>query len=303
MSCFTGYIPLSGDTPSGLLITDLEGAPAELFTHLKQDADADGDAFYARFYKRSCDRFVEQVAKQLLTRFKVEEAIATGQAGTLLDTVNSTTEPWAGTRLDLYHSRYSLFYLESVAFWLETKGSDDVHIRVRTKYNDLLYNKTVDNDDLAAGLNEVLIEAELDYVDYVYVEIETDSDHDIRGTKLSTHGWEGEYRTAERIINGGGLQVNYSFICSVKAFVCAKLGQFKYALLNWLGVQLMEERILTDNINKFTTLSEEKAAELHGYYKKNFEDSLQPLVKRIKVTEDVLCFECSTAVTKRIMLP
>ena len=78
--------------------------------------------------------------------------------------------------------------------------------------------------------------------------------------------------------------------CDYEAIICANLPKITKAWKYLLGNQLMLERIYTNRINWFTTVSLEAAGELRDLYQVEYENALKQAAKIVNTDE--CCLEC-----------
>jgi hypothetical protein len=104
-------------------------------------------------------------------------------------------------------------------------------------------------------------------------------------------------------INGGGLNVKYTVVCSVEKYVCENINFFKTALWYRIGLELMIERRMGNNLNQFTTMIQERADELQNFYNAQYQQELTNAVDPVNIGEDPFCFNCKGVVSSRSLLP
>jgi hypothetical protein len=104
-------------------------------------------------------------------------------------------------------------------------------------------------------------------------------------------------------VNGGGLNVKFAVVCSVEKFVCDNLNLFKTAFFYRYGTELMDEQLLGNRLNKYTTMTEERATERSGYFGAKYTANIGEAIKGHDIHEDPICFRCKTLVMSKTNIP
>jgi hypothetical protein len=103
--------------------------------------------------------------------------------------------------------------------------------------------------------------------------------------------------------NGGGLNVKYNVVCSVEKYVCENINLFKTAYWYRIGVELMDEALLGNRLNRFTTMTEERATERSGYFGTKYTNNITEATKSANIKEDPICFSCKNTVHAKTVIP
>jgi hypothetical protein len=69
-------------------------------------------------------------------------------------------------------------------------------------------------------------------------------------------------------------------------------------LLYLLGVEMMNERVYSDRLNRFVTVDRQRAKELRDEYQAEFNREMLALVESIDLKQDC-CIECNEQITSR----
>jgi hypothetical protein len=312
-NCFLNYIVLEGLSPtivprSGLYINDLPGITIDMFEGLVKSDQIDVQDFWNRLYKRGKENFIIEITKRLNDTFYVEKIIESQITGSFdIDhTVNDSTENEAGVVIDFFKTKYSSTEIQTIKIYSNSSISTQILIK---DYNTNQVLATL-NADLEDGENEIDVFQTFQNkkIKIVYDPLTVDS----YITTAYKEGWyigksncndcDGFGSASITQLNGGGIIVEYVTKCSVEAFICSRLSIFKQAFWYWLGVELMKDRMTSENTNCFT-IDREKAKELLGFYEDEFSSSIDPLLKDLKVKDDYICFNCKGLVTKKTSLP
>lgn len=105
-----------------------------------------------------------------------------------------------------------------------------------------------------------------------------------------------------RTDNTYGLSVVASIGCSYESFICSNKDLFKVALQYWLGWELLQERIYSDRINRYTTIDLNRAKELAEHYKQTIDDEFAAIFDGLNLSKDC-CIECNDIVNSQHYLP
>lgn len=305
-NCFDNLITLGNISPeitprSGLFVTDLPGISLNQFEALVKDGQTGVDEFWDKLYKRAKTTFLSQITARLNDSFHVEKVISSELSGVFVPerTINDS-ESKAGVSIEFLKSKYSVIEIQTIQIW--SVGAVEGAIIEIIDNDTEVTIKTIEAD-LNDGFNiiDVFEQFENENIRVVYdptqvQSIETTNFKHIKKgcCTLCTRGVEQ--------INGGGLQVEFSTLCSLELFVCSRIGQFKTAFWYWIGVELMKERLTSELTNCFT-IDLEEAKRLLDIYDGEFQSALDPILKNMKIKDDHVCFDCKGSVTKKVLLP
>lgn len=300
MDCFIDYIGIrdrdESPSKSGLYIDDLAGITAELIDALTTSG-LDPDVWWGRFQQRTASAFVEEVINRLDSIFIINKVISSGDTGKFLTESQTDTTGTAGFKIISLKSQYSAIQIQEISIIPDADG--DVTLTV---YVDDVVVETLTITGTSGVLSTLLVEKT-----YYGGEVRIEYDRSAVSPVKTLNSLPDYSRNVDRPsvwqINEGGLKAVFSVICSVERFICERKAIFKQAFWNFLAEQLMEERILTENINKYTTLSIEKAAEFSELYNAKWEKSISAVIKRTSIRDDAWCFECASKVSQKIVLP
>ena len=112
-----------------------------------------------------------------------------------------------------------------------------------------------------------------------------------------------EYQATITQVNGGGLNLNYQVICSIDKFACENINLFKTAFWYRIGVELMDEALLGNRLNKYVTMTTERAMERGNYFGGKYSTNLKEAIKSQNIPEDPICFRCKTVSMAKTVLP
>lgn len=308
MSCFDGYITLSPsiDTSrSGLYASGLPGVDEELIAGISKYVEDSSDDTWDTIYKRACDNLTADIASKFNDKFIVDLKLLSRVTSQYLDTFNGSTEI-AGVKISFRLPRYARLHVISVSLKSEIDYPNpgfNLIFQDTDSDGELLLTK---NKALTEGLNTIQVDTDFEvdslFIGYDPTLYSLKSTENKRFDSLLAYDpiicewdcWGGQGRVEQ--INGGGLSVNYVVFCSIEKFVCEQLNLFRTALLWRIGVELTAERRFGERLNRFTTMTVERATELMDYYMTSYERELYNVIRAMNITEDPWCFNCKNTV-------
>lgn len=313
MRCFDGYITLSPsiDTSrSGLYASGLPGVEEELIAGLSKYTSDSTDDTWDVIYTRACNNLVADISTALNNKFFVDLKLLSRVTSQFLTGFNSATD-LAGIKITFQLPRYSRIHIISVSLSSEIDyPNPGFNLYVYDKDSQELFTK---NQALVTGLNVLTVDTDFDE-DEIFVAYDPslfslkstenkrfESIIDWSSILCEWDCWGGRGRVEQ--INGGGLNVNYVVYCSVEKLVCENLNLFRTALLWRIGVELTAERRFGERLNRFTTMTIERAQELMDYYTTSYEREAGNVMKALNVPEDPWCFNCKNASYVQTSLP
>jgi hypothetical protein len=308
--CYDNYIGLDNLIPSrtNLYLDSLPGIDVLMIDGLRKSGN-DTDATWAILYKRAWDNLVSDVSRELQDKFYVDTKLVSRETSGFLTDYNSSGD--SGVKLTFSLSKYSKIHVISIGLWSESSHTNAVARFYDTDADgELLLTLT---EDLDAGRNTLNVDTDFE-VNTLYVVINS-TDYPVRKTEnrfyhgvnyhnsiLCDWQWAGGMGSVEQV-NNGGLNLKYVVDCSIDKFVCENINLFKYAFLYRLGLETCAERRLTENLNPYTTMTVERAAELQEFFKAEYDQRLMNSIKSQNIKEDYTCFNCKNVVSTRTSLP
>lgn len=315
--CFENYIALEGLSPeisprSGLYVNDLPGVTIGMFSGLMSEDHSDIEEYWEKLYKRSVNNFIDEVSSRLDQEFNVEKVIDSQRTGVFDKpfVLNDSSEEEAGVKLELIKTKYSTTEIQAIDIYsVGSPDPENVLLRIiDDETGKILWSKTV---DLEEGLNTIDVFETFDskkvkvvynpsevasyttnrYKDdnYSYAHVKNCNPCDWSDTKITQY-------------NGGGLIVEFTTKCSIEAFICSQISRFKNALWYFIGVELMTDSLLSRNVNCFTIDSADAQKQL-GLYEIEVNKKLDNAIKRLRIKDDLICFDCRGTVSKVTVLP
>jgi hypothetical protein len=310
LSCYDNYIGLDNLIPSrtNLYLDSLPGIDVLMIDGLRKSGN-DTDVTWAILYKRGWDNLVSDVSRELQDKFYVDTKLVARETSGFLADYNSSGD--CGVKLTFSLSKYSKIHVINIGLWSESSHTNAVTRFYDTNADGELLLEL--EEDLVEGRNTLNVDTDFE-VNTLYVVINS-TDYPVRKTEnrfyhgVNFHNsifcdwqWAGGVGSVEQV-NNGGLNLKYVVDCSIDKFVCENINLFKYAFLYRLGLEICAERRLTENLNQYTTMTVERAAELQEFFKAEYDQRLMNSIKSQNIKEDYICFNCKNVVSTRTSLP
>jgi hypothetical protein len=314
--CWSNYITPSKDNPSksGLYANGLPGVTLNLFDELTKDEQADWEEFWDDIYDRTKINLINDIQTRLADKFHLDLKLVSRETSKFNS--ENTNSGLAGITIDYDLPKYARLQVLSVGVdSLEDYASPEFNLRIYEddSNGELLYNES---HVIAEGKNTIEVYEDFE-VDKIFVAYNA-SDYRLKSTENKYYancssfdkisctfpcGVYGDYEASVFQVNGGGLNVKFVIYCSIEKFICENLNIFKTALWWRIGLELINERILSDRFNRFTTLTKERADDLKAFYNDEYLKHADNSVKNLRIKEDDICFECKSTVSTRSLLP
>ena len=307
LACFTGYITLGvlNNSPrSGLTIEKLPGITSDQVAKLQKFDSISLTDWYDELYERSVNGLEQDVMEKLSEQFlldKVVDSQITGQFpdGALID--NTTAETLAGVEICTTDSKYTLTFLDSVKFNTDTIPSpNEIDIEIYDQVDGRLL-ETITLGGVQVGDNELFFDPDARFnFDKLFIAYRR-ADYTLKTTERNDLEWFNKKSGFPREINNGGLIIDYETKCDVQQFICTRLNTFRQALWYRIGIELMMERLTSQNINMFTIDRETATALIEEVYQPKYDQALKNT--KIKVLDDVNCFICRSPIRSVPLMP
>ena len=307
--CFTNYITIEGlgVTPtSGLYANHLSGITiAQLGAVQKKQDENDLSDMWNNLYERSVHEFISDVTQRLGGKFHINKVQHQDETSDFLTSENTSNASSAGIRLWFSLSPYKEVKIGRVQLKALAAASNvDIVVRKDDSDGEILYTKTVAS--ITEGTNTIDI-----YQDFrerrLFIGFDPTSVRAYETKDKTYYNYIADcnpiYDTSSHI-EGGGLNVEISIVCSVERFICSRLDAiFKYPLLYKIGQMIAMERMVTDRVNRFTNMQREEADALYAYYKDRYDKEMDAVFIDFKDNTDPDCMVCRKPVWSSKMLP
>ncbi len=316
MQSYDGYITIDSTIPSksGLYVTGLPGITINQLHSLTKDEQADYFAFFQDLYLNAQVSLKIDVQRKLKSSFHFDQKLISRETSEYLTKFNTGSE-LAGVKIEFVLPKYAKLQILTIECKSENavlSPEAEFYVYKEDQDGELLATIT---SELTQGRNTIEVYQDF-YEDELFIAYDpsvlslakTDNRY-FRGastwTKLECtfpcFGFGGEGSIQQ--INGGGLDIKFVVVCDIQKFILENLPLFREALWYRIGVELMLERIVSDRVNKFTVLTEERAAELGAIYTDKYEKALDDSTEIVNIKEDPVCFSCKRTIGKVTALP
>lgn len=301
MSCLADYIGLHRTiktSTSGLYATGLKGVELSAFDDLTKSDQDDVEEMWLELYERSIIGFIQDLSEALQKNFITVNNLIVKETSEYEPETNVATGD-AGMKISISLSQYSVLRLLEIGYISDSAfNSPEFAIRVYDKDNILI--DTITQESIA-GKNTIFLDKSYNE-DLIYLKYDAEL-YPLRKTTNKFFNGPGYsklnctfpcYFGAGSVyqLNGGGLNVKFVVSCDLRKFICANINLFKYALWYKTGVELMNERITTDNVTPYITLDIERATQLMEQYSSDYTKALKVAVDPLRISEDPWCFMC-----------
>lgn len=320
MSCHSGYIEIDRSTTSrsGLYGSDLPGVEIALLEGLTKEDQADYLEFWEMIENRAWTNLVSDISIALQNKFIVDAKLVSRVTSQFKDSANGAGG-LAGIKLEFTLPRYARIHINTIEVFSEqVYASPDANFKIYDTDEDgeELYDE---NHALEVGRNKINVNQDFE-ADNLFIAFDPEA-ISIRETENKYYN-DGYYDSWSKLQctfpcsplysnytgkvtqhNGGGLNITYSVVCSIDKFACENINLFKTALWYRIGAELADERLLGNTLNKYTTMTSERATELGGYFSGKYTQNLNEAIKSQNIPEDPICFRCKTLSMNRTILP
>jgi len=320
MPCYTDYIGIDRSTTSrsGLYGSDLPGVEIDMLEGLtKEDQDDYLEFWTNTIVPRAWTNMVSDISLALQDKFFVDSKIVSRVTSKFQDSANGGTG-LAGIKIEFDLPRYAKIHINTIGvFSNQAYASPDANFKIYDTDEDgeELYDE---NHELSTGRNTINVDQSFD-ASALFIAFDP-SAIELRKTENKYYpdsiyiDWDklsctfpcdqyGHYQGKVTQENGGGLNITFSVVCSIEKFVCENINLFKTAFWYRIGVELCDEALLGNKLNKYTTMTSERAAERSGYFGSKYQGNITEAIKSQNVHEDPICFRCKSVSMSRTVLP
>lgn len=318
MPCYTDYIGIdrSATSRSGLYASDLPGVELSMLSGLTKDDQGDYVDLFEMIEQRAWSNLVSDVSLALQAKFFVNKKLVSRETSEFKEAANGATG-LSGIKIKFNLPKYARIHILSVEVFSEQEYASPgspITIYRKDENGEILFQT---DQSIDQGRNVINIDQDFE-ADELYIAYDPDL-FSFRQTENkyynSTYSkWDvldcifpcwGDYSYQGQItqVNGGGLNVKYVIHCSPEKFVCENLNLFRAAYWYRIGVELADEQLLGNRLNRFTTMTAERAEDRSGYFGTKYTSNVSEAVQAIKITEDPICFTCKNTVMAKTVIP
>jgi hypothetical protein len=318
--CFDGYIEIDRSTTSrsGLYGSDLPGVEISMLEGLTKEDQADYSELWEMIVSRAWTNLVSDVSNELKNKFLVDSKILSRVTSSFKESANGNSG-LAGIKIHFDLPRYARIHINTIEVFSEQAySSPEANFKIFD--TDSNGEELYDEDHvLEVGRNVIKVNQEFE-VDNLFIAFDptaisiretenkyySDSFYNRWGLTLCTFPCSpnsDRYTGTIEQYNGGGLNITYSVVCSIDKFCCENISLFKTAFWYRIGVELMDEALLGNKLNKYATITDVRATEKSGYFSSKYSSNLSEAIKGHNIHEDPVCFKCKSLTMSRNILP
>lgn len=319
MSCHSDFITIDNSTPSrsGLYGVSLPGVEIAMLEGLTKEDQDDYLELWDTIVDRAWNNLVSDISIALQNKFFVDTKIVSRVTSEFKDTYNAATG-LAGIKISFSLPRYGRIHINTIeVFSQQAYDSPEASITIYDTDADgeVLYQG---GHTLVVGRNTIYLNQDFE-VDDLFIAYdpellsfkETENKYYNNSPYINWSKFSctfpccdyGDYSGTITHENGGGLNVTYSVVCSIEKFTCENINLFKMAYFYRIGVELADEQLLGNRLNKYTTMTSERAAERSGYFGAKYTQNVGEAIKSINIHEDQICFKCKSVTMSKTTLP
>lgn len=318
MPCYDGYIEIDRSTTSrsGFYATDLPGVEISMLEGFTKEDQDDYEELHDMILHRAWTNMVSDISIALQNKFFVDTKILSRETSKFKENANSGSG-LAGIKFEFDLPRYARVHVLSVGVYSEDAYQSpeaDIYFYEEDENGELLHTE---NAGISQGRNTIYVDRDFE-VDKLFIAYDPSllSFRETENRYYNTFYYNfdkvecafpcagpNSYQGLVRQVNGGGLNVKFAVVCSVEKFVCENLNLFKTAFWYRYGVELMDEALLGNRLNRFTTMTEERKTERSGYFGAKYTANIGEAIKSQNIHEDPICFRCKTLAMSKTIIP
>jgi hypothetical protein len=331
MDCLIDYIGLrtqGAATPeSGMYINDLPGITVAQLTDIANAEQATFLEVWNTVQRRSSKIFETAFTNAMSKKYRLKKISESFQLSSTVDTTVTTpmqSGTLRGILIDCYYIKSPFHYipLNKVHLYIGSPvPSSPIPLYVYEVHDNNLTLLDTFSVTAVAGWNDITInkkyaDSAMLYIAYDATEVDSvqlllDS-QDLDGRFWASYDWFWSHLYIQGASYAGGqftegydtfgLTATIGLQCSFDVLVCNYKNELATAWWYLLGAELMQERIYTDRINRYTTVDLSRAKDLRAQLKQDFMNELLTFVDSIHLTGD-WCIECDAQVKRVEAIP
>lgn len=315
--CLDTLIGLRGicETSEGLLINNLAGIDLKMISQLSNEDKGDYSEVWDAVQSNAIDQLKGDVLPVMSNYFKPNLIVENVLSSYTSTAVQTTPEAkYKGVLIDYWGDKFTQVYINDVRINLVSSGTytikifdtwtglelDSFSLVGTAGYNLLNINKeyTVDNNR-----KRLFIAIDSTAVTAIDSKIEGSVNVILKGGEISTATTPLYDNITFANTSTGGLTVTFNIKCSIDSFICQFKDTLKYALWYKTGSVLMDFRINSDRLNKYTLVKQDTARELRDMYESKYKEQLKSVLENIGGISEGICFPCDKKRSFKINLP
>lgn len=329
MNCLENHIGIrncnSPEPTSGLYVNQLPGITLESIQKVSDSENINFMGAWKEVKVRSWSRLENDLRIALKKRYKLKSVNANAKISSVIDeaTIISAAEYYRGVVIDL-GSEVSFLSIGINSFSLKLPNTvSSLNIKVFDQDGNMLESITRENAPAGKNIFPIgrnfltsilFIGVDATMVPLYSSSVSSDTHAScckcvqticdncqpaIYGTESPIAG----FNIGTEGSNLFGFEVDYSVVCDYSSIICRNKPEFTYPWLYLLGAELMQERLFSTRLNRFTTIDKEAAADLRDYFTEEYQSALEESIQGIEVSEVDCCIICNPIIYRRAILP
>ena len=312
---------------SGLYLNDIAGISIKSLDKIANEEQVTFFELWKQIERRSINLLHTSVVNSLRKRYKISRESETEKIGTNIDSTNNQTPhaaEWRGIIVTLSNKSLLQFIsIQNIKLYVKNTATVAVKAFEVLADNSLIELKSITTtcaigfnyigiDGNFSGVKKIFIAHDATEIDSVSSTISSGSYTDCCSDCIDICNHSASVNGA-RIAQGSnvfsfanntfGLSADISIQCDFTTLLCATKNLFAAPLLYLGSREIMNERIYSDRLNRYTTIDAKKARELRDEYNAQFVQELESVLNGIELNTSDCCISCNALVTLQSNLP
>lgn len=338
MPCLKDYIGLRsvtvGAPESGKFINTLPGMPTELADSISVSPEEDTESIWSDVQDRAIMRIESDTVAYLAGKAKLNQVVYSTSRfhkySNNSENVEATDE-YRGVYVIIPESKYVKFRLNSVYVYnnggsitttlkiFDVNDGVELHSEAVNLANGLNEIEVNEEFTLRFGVLELFIGVDCSSVDTIKTREEFYNWHDEDYACITCSSYNNEFNISPatlpntedaieanltKSIVGKGIAINADIICSVEEFICRHKQNFISPYLYLLGVEMMNQKLGSPNLNLWTASNVANTEALMLDWESKYQRYLKNTLDGITLSGESFCFNCDESAniqTKGIM--
>jgi len=291
-------------------LNDLPGINMNMIAGVKEKEDDLVDNFEL-MKNRAFTQMQHFARKEMSKRYKLKTVSETYQLTTKINpaiyTPDSVTLSYRGLVIAIGKGAFNKIHVKDIKIYSYVTQTTDLNVFdvegqmnvIETQsidlvpgWNTITFNKSYSQSSIFIGYDAT----DFDSVQLLINDIgDCGCDWLCLGCNLSVKG--GSYATSLVTSNNGyGMSGTFSMVCDYSKVLCNYTDVFA-DLFNWfVGIEFMKERLVSDRLNRWTTIDADKANQWLAIYEDAKKSELKEAFANIELNNDC-CVECNPKIT------
>lgn len=315
--CLENLVGLRGlcETSEGLLINNLAGIDLKMIGSLSNEDKGDYSEVWEAVQTNAIAQLKSDVLPYMGKYFKPNIILENNLSSYSNTGTNTTPQAnYTGVLIDYCGTKFTQLYINYIRINLVNAGTFTI------KVFDTWTGATLDTLTLVGVVGDNILQVGKEYaaendrkrffiaidataLTAIQTKVDGSREASIRGGSIPLATLPLYDNITFGTSNTGGLSVAFNIQCSIDSFVCQLKGLLKYALWYKTGSVLMDFRINSDRLNKYTLVKQDAAKELREMYESKYLEQLDNVLKNIEPVSDGYCFPCDQSRNYKINLP